>query len=47
MTPVLNSGEYIFATLKDVTAIEREDVICEFKEQEGTTLVMEKTRPIC
>ncbi|MCR9253319.1 MAG: ACT domain-containing protein [bacterium] len=43
MEPKLNSGEYIFSTIKDINKIKREDSICEFKESEGTTVVMKKT----
>ena len=42
MTPQLNAGDYVFVTLKDVSIIDRKHTICEFKEQEGTTLVITK-----
>ena len=35
MKPVLNDGEFVFVSLKDVNRIKREDTICEFKEKEG------------
>lgn len=44
MTPVLNDGEYVFVTVKDYGEINREITICEFKEKEGTTIVMEKNK---
>ncbi len=44
MKPILNDGDYIFATVQDASAIDRRDILCEFKEAEGTTVVMEKQR---
>ena len=42
MEPVLNAGNYVFASLADVSAIPRSLPICEIKEKEGTTLVLPK-----
>ncbi len=44
MTPSLNKGDYVFATVKDISKINRIDTICEFKEEEGVTLVIEKLK---
>lgn len=46
MTPTLNPGAYIFATLTDIDRIKRSDTICEFKEKEGVTIVMEKQKAL-
>ncbi len=42
MTPRLNEGEYVFASVKNLDGISRNDTICEFREKEGTTLVLER-----
>jgi hypothetical protein len=44
MTPKLNDGEYVFSTIKDASKIDRRSTICEFKEKEGTTIVIEKKK---
>lgn len=42
MSPYLNTGDYVFSSIKDISSIKREDTICEFKEQEGITVIIEK-----
>ncbi len=44
MSPKLHDGEYVFSTVQDVSKIDRRDTICEFKEAEGTTIVIEKQK---
>lgn len=44
MTPKLNEGDYVFSTVKDLSKIEREDTIGEFREMEGTTIIIEKSK---
>ncbi len=42
MTPKLNNGEYVFVSVQDFREIDRNITICEFKEKEGITIVIEK-----
>jgi len=42
LSPMLNPGEYVFCTVKDIGKISREQTICEFKESEGTTIVIKQ-----
>ena len=44
MTPKLNVGTYVFSSVKMLDGIDREHTICEFKEREGITIVLEKRK---
>ena len=44
MTPKLNLGEFVFVTLENDSKIGRSDTIMEFKEEEGTTVVLERSK---
>lgn len=44
MRPKLNDGKYVFTTTRDINKIKRHETVCEFKEKEGTTLVIEKNK---
>ena len=44
MTPKLNEGSYVFVTVEESIAIDGTAIICEFKEPEGTTLILEKSK---
>ncbi|MFT6320065.1 MAG: hypothetical protein ACJAT4_000987 [Granulosicoccus sp.] len=42
MEPILNEGEYVFASVSNINSIPREMTICEIKEREGVTVVLSK-----
>ena len=44
MSPQLNPGEYVYLTLVDIGSIPREVSVCEIREREGTTLIIEKNK---
>lgn len=44
LQPDLNPGEYVFVSVKDVSTIDRNDTVMEFREAEGITLILEKAK---
>ena len=46
MEPILNEGEYVFATVSNIESIPREMTVCEIKEREGITVVVSKDNAI-
>lgn len=44
LKPILNKGEYVFIHLQNIELIPRQISICEFKEKEGYTVVLEKSK---
>lgn len=44
MSPKLNEGEYVFARVESFKGIDRDTTICEFKEEEGITIVIDKAK---
>ena len=44
MTPVLNEGEFVFTQVDNLSLVDREFTVFEFKETEGTTIVIERCK---
>lgn len=44
MAPRLNEGDYVFVTVHDLSKIDRDITILEFKEAEGVTVVLKKNQ---
>jgi len=42
LNPVLNEGNYVFCTTKDMGQIAPEDAVMTFCEREGTTIILEQ-----
>ena len=42
MKPELNVGEYVFSSVSSIDTIKKEYILCEFKEKEGITIVLER-----
>lgn len=43
MKPFVNKGEYVFTTVKNTSNINKDSIIGQFREQEGITLILEKS----
>ncbi len=44
MTPELQNGAYVFLSIKTTEGIPRKDILCEFKEKEGVTIIVERQK---
>ena len=44
MRPELHKGEFVFCTVANIDGIDRKDTVCEFKEMEGTTIILNKNK---
>lgn len=44
MNPQLHKGAYVFTTVKNIDQIKGLDTICEFRESEGVSIVIEKQK---
>ena len=44
LKPSLNVGCFVFISLKDTSQISREDILFEFKEAEGVTVILTKDK---
>ena len=42
LRPKLNSGEYVFCTIKELKTIDITDVVMIFKEEDGITVIVKK-----
>lgn len=43
LNPRINNGEYVFATVQNISDFSRDETLFEFKEREGTTVVLQRT----
>ncbi|MBQ4819759.1 ACT domain-containing protein [Aquimarina sp. MMG016] len=44
MSPELQAGEYVFSTVTNTDSIPRDQIIGEFKEKEGVTIILERQK---
>ncbi len=43
LRPHLYEGTYVFVTVDDTSKIDRQDILCTFREEEGMTLVLPRS----
>ncbi len=43
MKPILNEGEYVFCTVKEIGRIDLNNILLLFKEEEGITIIVKKS----
>ncbi|WP_223445969.1 ACT domain-containing protein [Pseudomonas sp. BF-R-19] len=46
MSPQLNAGEYVFCTLRDGKLPTELEIVGSFREQEGLTVILERSRAV-
>ncbi len=44
LKPSLNKGNYVFISVKDIQHISRDNILFEFKEKEGITIILEQAK---
>jgi len=44
LKPSLNKGSYVFISVNDIRHISRDIILFEFKEKEGTTIILEQAK---
>ena len=44
LKPSLNKGNFVFISVKDIQHISRENILFEFKEKEGITIILEQAK---
>jgi hypothetical protein len=42
MNPTLNTGEFVFCSIPDLSVVHMDDVVLLFREQEGNTIILKK-----
>ena len=44
LKPSLNKGNYVFISVRDIQHISRDNILFEFKEKEGITIILEQAK---